>query len=296
MSTIVKIIFLACVVLTVEGILYHVGSRQSVEAAKHRDDLVRKNAGLKSSLRRVATELQSARETLAQLRPIIPVPSEGVEYVPWSLETLKKVSFDLLADEHGPYLLGRKTNLKLSEDAIGVLGLTPEETSQAEDAFAQLRARIQDLQRGAARLITRDQLSKDEQARLSRTMHNFGEVTYYEIAAPSDEQLDTLHAWFNDRLTNAIGPERSDVIIEKLSRFKEIWPDKGQREIIIFVDTQDDRDGTPMTYWYTLAPAGPHQGSGLTLNGRTSKSTIPSELAYLFQAGEGAPATTNLAP
>jgi len=137
-------------------------------------------------------------------------------------------------------------------------------------------------QRASIKQVTQNQM--EEPVNWNFLTDRSGLVTYYKIPEMSDAERTDLQKWFKASLTNAVGPNRAEVLFQNALPSPIFWLGKGEHEEIAFRDSPTSNTGGPITEWDSVTY---NSSGGSAGSDGTSKGKVAPEWIYLFTETNG---------
>jgi hypothetical protein len=193
-------------------------------------------------------------------------------YVRVKRANLQSIRFDSLSD-----------NFELTEQAMDLLEVTPEESKRLESILGELKQRVQTHDSQHSQEISANEVKDTDIARFLQGKE--GQKTIYRIPPYSEEQRVEVREWFDRTVGEILDGERNDLFANNAKRSLDFWLGGTEDKIVAFVDRFDPQ-GRPLEHeWMirfnTPSSHGIYSGKG--------KLAVPLQLRYLFEAVENRP-------
>ncbi len=251
----------AIVLLALAAVPMALHSHQLAKMDELSADLARRNAILSAQV----DQLQ-AKSKGQNLTWVVSTKDSGL--IPVELAAIKNLSFSI-AD----------ANFTLSKEAIGLLGLSPDEASQVQKILTQLRDQVQNNLRASVKEIAPKDVADSTTRRFLDS--NSGKQSVYQLPAMSDDALASLQKWFSDNIAGVIGPDRADVFVSKAAESRDFWLQPGEHGTIAFSDYLELDGKTMGTAWNVQLVSS--KVGNFNSGTRGSKGAIPTQWSFLFK-------------
>jgi len=271
------------------------------------EQLLQTNAKLQKRLAQIHAELSADGADDGKIKPAQRSAWDDSGTIPLKLDLIKKMPIQAVELRDGG---AGPRELKLSQAAIGLLAMSPEETKQVQSTFYAMQDYLEKYARTNIQPATLEQAAQyhlfdfmdvytnrdswfmrtadDEEylKAVTPAAANPGVKSAYEIPAMNPDDFAAMHKWLADSLTDELGPDRAEILQKTLAFNEDFWPYAKQHCFIAFIDQTDPQTGETRTEW-TVVNAGGVVGNAR--NGGTSADAVPPILAYLFQPVTGDP-------
>ncbi len=258
----------ALVVLTLALLPWSVQRWNLASAQEAQAELTRTHAALASDLNHLRAQLHSAEIVVAKRAARIQAPDDGHYYVAVPKELIKSTGLFFLSD------------YQLTPDAIGLLGLTADETSALNNLLMELKTQVQ-----ARLLATAHEL---EPARLlSLVGHPIfdqadanEQIAAYLIPPLRDDESAELRERFAEGVAKILDPDRAELFMaQMLLNVSDIK--NGQSWVLaVRLGKMTASDKARFAY-------GPVPRNSNPMQMTSSSEGMPSRWAFLFE-GDGA--------
>jgi hypothetical protein len=288
-----RIIVLLAAMLALDAALLTMQTGRVRELETLLSQLSKTHASLNASVNNLRAQLRIVQASPPE--PVAGPPANDAKFIPVSLAAIKNLYFPILdkntnprTDPIGPWAL------KISTDSVGWLGLNDDETKNVQNVFSRAQERIEAHIRTTAQEVSEtDSPDKDM---LAKTKIGGGNYSFYSIPPLDDDEVASLQKFIAEGLADAVGQDRADVMMEKLSSFA--WLNNGTRMDIAFRDLDSPPHGIfteeskYTTTNYVIFPAPTKENpkpQPYRLTRPIQGNPIPPELSFLFKPAKDDP-------
>jgi hypothetical protein len=257
-----------------------------VSAQKTQTELADAHKALEADLIRLRDHLRSAEISMAQQAAHARAPDDDRYYVPISKSFIKANDRLAMID----------SNFKLTPQAIGVLGLSIEESAALQNTLFELRARVQSRLRATAhetdpfKILNSDGHPYFNATNLTThfALKPGSRLTAYELPSLSEDESADLRNWMATRVAAVLDSDRAELFTHSLSHSSDSWLIKGQKAFLavhVGKGVEDDR----LTYYWDYFT---RIGNGGGMRGRMSieNAQPPPECGgFLFEGSDALP-------